>query len=283
MEMFFLNVYKEKGITSFDVIFKLRKILKIKKIGHSGTLDPLACGVMQVGVGYGAKLLDYLDGDKKYRAKIKFGFTSDTLDDESEKIFVKKPDFTRENLEEHLQKFLGKTQQIPPKYSAIKIGGKKLCDLARNNKEIPEIKPREIEIYQIKLENFNGFDEAEIFVHCSSGTYIRSLIRDLGENLDCGAYMSDLERVSAGNFDIKNSAKIDENILNHKINPIDVLNLNKYFLDENEYKKIKHGNPIKTNLTNSDKKYMLIYDNKLVSIANLYNDTLKVEKVFEVE
>lgn len=282
--MYFLNVYKEKGMTSFDVIHKLRKILNIKKIGHSGTLDPLAQGVLQVAVGSASRLLEYLDDDKEYIAQIKFGYTSTTEDEEGEKTFIREPDFSKDKLLKTLDLFKGKILQVPPKYSAIKINGKKLCDLSRQNKEIPEIKPREVEIYKIKLLNFNTPDSAEILVSCSKGTYIRSLIRDIGERLGCGAYMSNLTRTRAGNFALKNSTKISPDIENFALNPIDILNLNKIEINEQQYRKVINGNSLeyRANTPNS-KKYMLIFNNRLVSIANLSDNILKMEKVFKSE
>ena len=284
LPMYFLNVYKEKGITSFDVIHKLRKILNIKKIGHSGTLDPLAQGVLQIAVGDATRLLEYLDNDKEYIAEIKFGYNSTTDDDEGEKEFIKKPDFTEKELHYTLNEFNGKISQIPPKYSAIKIDGQKLCDLARKNKQIPEIKPRDVEIYSIKLINFQAPDCVKIKVNCSKGTYIRSLARDIGEKLNCGAYLTNLTRTKAGNFHIENSQKLSAEIKNFALNPIDALNLNKIEITEEQYKKVINGNPLKyiENKTNS-KKYMLIFNNTLVSIANLSDNILKMEKVFKTE
>ncbi len=130
---YFLNIFKPCGITSFDVIYKLRKILKIKKIGHSGTLDPLADGVMQVGVGKATRLLDYLGSDKKYVAKIRFGYLSSTCDAEGDITFFNIPNFTQDELLAALKSLNGQIEQIPPAYSAVKVGGKKLCDLARQN------------------------------------------------------------------------------------------------------------------------------------------------------
>ncbi len=284
MPMYFLNIYKEKGMTSFDVIHKLRKILNIKKIGHSGTLDPLAQGVLQIGVGGASRLLEYLDEDKSYKAQIKFGYTTDTLDDEGEKKFISAPDFNEEQLICALEKFKGKISQIPPEYSAVKIGGKKLCDLARANKTLPEIKPRNVEIFEIKLIKFTAPDEAEIFIHCSKGTYIRSIVRDIGEILGCGAYMSGLVRTKAGNFKIEDSKKISPDIEKYAINPIFALNFKKIQLNENEYKKVINGNPLKCGISGKNgEKFMLIYNNALVSIANLSDNILKMEKVFKTE
>ena len=122
----FLNIYKPKGITSFDVIYKLRKIFGIKKIGHAGTLDPLADGVLPVAMGNASRLIEYLEGDKAYEAKIFFGANSTTYDDEGDKIIIKEPDFSKDDLLKVLPQFIGKIKQIPPIYSAIKVNGKKV-------------------------------------------------------------------------------------------------------------------------------------------------------------
>ncbi len=132
---YFLNIFKPRGITSFDVVYKLRKCLKIKKIGHSGTLDPLAEGVMQVGVGKATRLLDYLGSDKKYVAKIRFGYFSSTADAEGDITQFNIPNFTKDDLLCALKSMEGQIEQIPPAYSAIKVGGKKLCDLARKKEK----------------------------------------------------------------------------------------------------------------------------------------------------
>ena len=281
--MYFLNINKPKGITSFDVIRFLRKKLKIKQIGHSGTLDPLASGVIQVGVGACTKLLDYLDSDKEYVASLKFGFITDTFDDEGEKIFVKKPEFNKNNLIQVLNSFLGKTKQIPPKYSAIKQNGIKLCDLVRQNRasEIKEFE-RDIEIYSIELLEFNGFDEAKIKVNCKKGTYIRSLANDIGQKLSCGAYLTDLKRTKAGNFKIENSDDLSKDNFN-EINPIDVLNFDKKELNEQEYKLISNGNFIKQDRNFKTDFILLTKNNKLVSIAILSDNLIKPKKFFKEE
>ena len=281
---YFLNIYKQKGMTSFDVIRKLRKILNIKKIGHSGTLDPLAQGVLQVAVGNSSRLLEYLDDDKEYIADIKFGCISTTLDEEGEKTFIKKPEFDKSELLDTLGLFEGKISQIPPAYSAIKVGGKKLCDIARKNMQMPEIKPRNVEIYKISLIEFNACDCAKIRVSCSKGTYIRSLVRDIGDKLGCGAYMSDLVRVRAGNFKADDSRVVSNDIANYAINPVDVLNLNRIDLTKAQYDRVINGNPIEYCAPGvNDKKFMLIFNNSLVSIANLSDNILKMEKVFKSE
>ncbi len=279
--MYFLNINKPKGISSFDVIRFLRKKLKLKQIGHSGTLDPLATGVMQIAIGKATKLLDYLDSDKCYSAEIKFGYNTETYDSEGEEIFIKQPDFNESELKECLNSFLGKTKQIPPMYSAIKIDGKKLCDIARKNpQETINISEREIEIYSIELVEFNKKEyKAKINVACKKGTYIRSLAFDIGKKLGCGAYLTELKRTKAGNFLIENSNNLDDEKYK-EINPMEALNNDKYELNNEEFNKIRNGNFIK-NLNNFNNKLLLLTkDNKLIAIATVENDLIKPKKYF---
>ncbi|MBR2068815.1 MAG: tRNA pseudouridine(55) synthase TruB [Candidatus Gastranaerophilales bacterium] len=272
MEGYFLNINKPKGISSFDVIRQLRKKLNLKAIGHSGTLDPLAHGVMQIGVGYCTKLLDYLASDKEYTADICFGYDSTTMDEEGEKTFIKTPDFTYQELITTLNSFLGKTMQVPPKYSAIKQNGKKLCDLARNNPDMKlVIKPREIEIYSIDLLDFKQ-DFARIKVHAKKGTYIRSLVNDIGVKLNCGAYIKDLKRTKAGNFLIENSQDINSSEF-VKINPLNALQFDKYEVDDIEYRQAMNGNTISVNKIFKTNPILLTKNNKLVSLANILDNS----------
>ena len=277
--MYFLNINKPKGVTSFDVIRELRKRLKIKQIGHSGTLDPLAYGVMQVAVGSATKLLDYLDSDKEYIASIDFGYVTDTFDLEGEKEYIKEPDFTQIKLEKVLKEFIGLTSQIPPKYSAIKYNGKKLCDLTRQNKEINiEDFAREIEIYSIELLEFSK-NSAKIKVNCKKGTYIRSLVNDIGLKLGCGATLSELIRTKAGNFTLDKANLISDDLV--KINPLDALNLEKIEISDYDYQKVLNGNFIDNSYNVSSDKVLLTKNNKLVSIANLSDNLIKPKKVFK--
>lgn len=276
--MYFLNVNKPKGITSFDVIRTLRKILKVKQIGHSGTLDPLASGVMQIAVGKATKLLDYLPSDKEYIADIIFGYISDTFDAEGNLEFIKEPNISKNDLLEILDEFVGKTTQIPPKFSAIKSNGKKLCDLSRQGKEIniADFK-REIEIYSIELLDFSP-KFAKIKVFCKKGTYIRSLVNDIGIKLGCGAYMSDLIRTKAGNFTLNNSDDLESDL--NPINPIDALDMTKYELNDSDYQKIKNGNFIQCPNNINSELILLTKNNKLVSIAKLSDNLIKPKKFF---
>lgn len=277
--MYFLNINKPKGLTSFDVIRNLRKKLHIKKIGHSGTLDPLASGVLQVAVGDATKLLDYLPSDKTYLATFKLGYISDTYDAEGEIKFVKQPNVSKQALEETLNSFIGIQEQVPPKYSAIKLNGKKLCDLARNDIDIV-IKPRTIEIYSIKLVEFNSFDTVKILVDCKKGTYIRSLVNDIGKQLGCGAYLVDLIRTKAGNFKLENSNNLDDEKF-IEINPLDALELNTLEITTEEYNIITNGNFISNKTNYNHCKILLIHNKMLVSIAEISDNLIKPKKNFK--
>ena len=277
--MYFLNINKPKGITSFDVIRALRKRLKVKQIGHSGTLDPLASGVMQVAVGKATKLLDYLESDKEYVATLKFGYVSTTFDEEGEKTFVANPCFSYQQFQDTVSKFIGKIKQIPPKYSAIKINGKKACDIVRNNENAQiEIKEREIIINEIEILEFHQ-NTAKIRVSCQKGTYIRSLADDLGKALECGAYLTDLIRTKAGNFSLKNSNHLeDENF--SEISPLDALNFPVLELNDEQFERVVNGNFIHSDNSCSG-IILLTKHNKLVSIANLSDNLIKPKKIFK--
>lgn len=208
-----LIVNKSEGITSQGVVSKVKKVLNVKKAGHTGTLDPLATGVLPVLIGNCTKLSKYLiEHNKTYRAVIKLGEKSSTGDREGEIIEVKN---IPENLDENrinkaLNGFLGKQIQIPPIYSAIKIKGKKLYEYAREGKEI-EIPKRQIEIYSIKLVNFEKQENTiEFEVSCSKGTYIRTLCEDIAEALGTVGYMKSLNRIKVDKFKIEESFTLEE-------------------------------------------------------------------------
>ena len=196
-----INVYKERGFTSHDVVAKLRGILHMKKIGHTGTLDPDATGVLPVCLGKATKVCGLLtDKDKTYRAVVKLGVMTNTEDMTGE-ILAKHPVLvTKEQIERAVSKFVGEIEQVPPMYSAIKINGKKLYELARQGKEV-ERKARKVTIYGIKVLSID-FSENEFTmeVSCSKGTYIRTLCKDIGEFLGCGAAMKTLVRTRVSEF-----------------------------------------------------------------------------------
>ena len=210
-----LNIYKEKGFTSHDVVAKLRGILKMKKIGHTGTLDPEAEGVLPVCLGTATRLCDMLtDKIKEYRVVMRFGVATDTEDMTGEIIEELPVNVTEEELRTVLPKFLGEQEQIPPMYSAIKVEGKKLYELAREGKVI-ERKGRPIVIHNmvlhsVELDAEGHLFEAELSVICGKGTYIRSLCRDIGKALGTCACMKSLLRTRSGNSYLENSFKLSE-------------------------------------------------------------------------
>ena len=244
-----LIVDKKEGITSFDVIRNVRKEYNIKKVGHIGTLDPLASGVLPVLIGKATKLSDYLMmHDKEYIAKIILGKKTSTGDREGnviEEKEIEKSKISKENIEAVLNSFLGESYQIPPMYSAIKVNGKKLYELARENKEI-ERTPRKINIAKIellKIENVNVNENVNLSlqsieitykVQCSKGTYIRTLSEDIAEKLGTVGYMSYLRRTRVGDFKIEDAGKlIDiENIIN---------NIPKYEIKEKNISQLING------------------------------------------
>ena len=207
-------INKEKGYTSQDVVSKVKKILNIKKAGHTGTLDPMATGVLPVLLGNYTKLSKYLiEHDKKYIVTLKLGKKTDTGDSEGK--VVETHDFILENLEENnisgiLRSFLGESEQIPPMYSAIKVNGKKLYEYAREGKEVA-LEPRKIIIYEINLIKINKENqEIEFEVMCSKGTYIRSLCEDIAKKFGTVGYMSNLKRTVVDKFKIEDSITLDE-------------------------------------------------------------------------
>ncbi|EJO5348170.1 tRNA pseudouridine(55) synthase TruB [Clostridium botulinum] len=218
-----INVLKPKGITSFDVVREIRKIAKIKKVGHTGTLDPLASGVLPICIGKATKIVDYImEGTKTYRVEMKLGSTTDTYDREGTILEEKEVKVTSVEVEKAIKKYIGDIQQVPPMYSAIKVNGQKLYDLARKGIEI-ERKARKIHIYDICTLSID-LPYVVFDVKCSKGTYIRSLCFDIGKDLECGAVMWNLKRLEASPFNIKESIKLEdlnkENIDKH-ITPID--------------------------------------------------------------
>ena len=205
-----LIVNKHEGPTSHDIVNMVRKLYHTKKVGHTGTLDPMATGVLVVLIGRAAKAAEYLVSDeKKYEATLRLGITTDTEDITGKILTGHSGEFPSENeVISTLKSFIGKGEQIPPMYSALKVDGKKLVDLARRGEEI-ERKPRPIEIYSIDCEKIDERDY-KISVHCSSGTYIRTLCRDIGEKLGCGGTMATLCRTETGGFPLSESVSIHE-------------------------------------------------------------------------
>lgn len=204
------NIYKEKGFTSHDVVAVVRRTIHMKKVGHTGTLDPDAEGVLPVCVGKATKLSDVImDGRKSYRAMLRLGITTTTEDASGEVLETKPVDFDEEKIREVVASFIGKLEQVPPMYSAVKVNGKKLYELAREGKEI-ERKSRTIEVYDIRIRQFLPPDRVEMDVDCSKGTYIRTLCADIGKALGCGGHMAELLRTATGAFSLENAIRLSE-------------------------------------------------------------------------
>ena len=204
-----INIYKIKGFTSHDVVAKLRGMLRQKKIGHTGTLDPDATGVLPVCLGSATKLCDMLtDKEKEYIAKVQLGVTTDTQDMTGTVLRESTVEVTEEDVKNVLQSFIGAYDQIPPMYSALKVNGKKLYELAREGKEI-ERKARPVIIHYIEILDMQ-LPQLTIKVGCSKGTYIRTLCHDVGEKLGCGAAMAALERTKSGQFSLDRAITLAE-------------------------------------------------------------------------
>ena len=200
-------INKEKGFTSHDVVAKMRRILGTRKIGHTGTLDPEAAGVLPVCIGKATKVCDMiLNSDKEYIAEIKFGITTDTQDIFGNILEEKSVSLSKDEIENAVMSFEGEIEQIPPMYSAVKIGGKKLYEYARKGVEV-ERSARKVTIKKIDILE-TGSDTAKIKVLCSKGTYIRTLCSDIGEKLSCGACMTSLLRTKSAGFDIENAVTL---------------------------------------------------------------------------
>jgi len=265
-------------MTSHDVIYRVRKILNIKRVGHAGTLDPLAEGVLPVGVGNAARLLDFLPDEKEYIAGVKFGYVSDTYDREGKIEKVSDSIVDKSDFEIALKDFEGDIIQKPPIYSAVKVNGKKLYDYARKGSEV-EIPERKIRVDLIKLLEFDEKDtSAKILIKCSKGTYIRSIINDLGLKLKIGAYMTSLVRTLSSGMNVNDSVKIDEISQASLISPNSILKFPEYKLDDNKFKKVKNGNSINVNLT--DGYIFLTFDGQIISLANVSDNVAYSKKVF---
>lgn len=281
----FLNVYKPVGKTSHDVVAYFRKLLKIKKIGHTGTLDPFAEGVLPICVGNSTRLIEYLPDDKAYLAFVQLGKATDSYDTEGNVIFESDKKVTKEQLVSALTSFEGEIEQLPPMYSAIKVKGKKLYEYAREGKTI-SVAPRQVTIHKIELKNFDEEkQEAQVYIECSKGTYIRSIANDLGQNLCCGGYLTRLIRTKAGKFLVEDSIKMQEYksiefVEKHLIEPISMLNYPLYNLNTSEKLDISNGKPLLNKSINNAENIILVYNDSIKAVASSCNGCIKVKKVF---
>ncbi len=283
----FLNIYKPKGLTSHDVVARLRRITKIRQIGHTGTLDPFATGVLPICIGKATRLIEYLDDDKEYLATVQFGKDTTTYDLEGEITATFDKKVSENDIKTALKDFEGEISQIPPIYSAIKVNGKKLYDYARQGQDV-EIKPRKVTISKIELKDFdNASQSAKILVACSKGTYIRSIAYDLGVKLECGGYLTALERTKAGKFQVNTAIKLDDltevsQVVENLINPLDMLSIPIHDLSESERERVSHGMAINNSDFKNSDIVILSYGGRIYAIGKVEQNKILVKKVFEV-
>lgn len=268
---------KEKGITSHDLVYKVRKKLGIKKVGHTGTLDPMATGVLVISIGKGTKTSDYiLSSDKVYEAKIKLGVLTDSYDITGKILEEENVNFTEEEIKDALIKLTGKISQRPPIYSALKVKGKKLYEYAREGKDV-EIKKRDVEIYKIELLDFNGKDEFKILTKVSKGTYIRSLANDLGRSLGTFGTLTELRRTRSGSFKIEDAIKVSDfeklslDEIKEKILPMDLalIDFKRIDIPKSFCEKFIMGQFYKLKEKLNDENYRVYSEDKFLGIGEI--------------
>jgi tRNA pseudouridine55 synthase len=245
-----LVVDKPAGPTSHDVVYKIRKWSGISKVGHAGTLDPPATGVLLVGLGKATRLLGFLQGlPKSYESEIQFGTTTSTQDADGEGLSEAECSFTKEHLESAMSRFVGEIDQVPPMVSAVKVSGQPLYKAARRGEEI-ERAPRRVMVYEFSLKDFDsGSYRAGVLVRCSSGTYVRTLAADLGQQLGCGAHLASLRRVAIGSFEQSAAVRLDaleaEGVAKHLLPPREAMrDFPSVTVDERQSVDVSHGRPL---------------------------------------
>ena len=257
MKFVFMNgiviVDKPQDWTSQDVTARLRRVFNTRRIGHGGTLDPMATGVLPVFVGRGTRGVEFFEhAEKTYETVLRLGLMTDTEDVWGETLEERPVEFTREKLEEVLETFRGEILQVPPMYSALKVNGQKLCDLARKGKEV-ERKPRPITIHELTLLEVTE-NSLRLRVRCSKGTYIRTLCKDIGEHLGCGGCMAELRRVTAGEYTIEESVPLqtllETDDPGQYLRGVDTMfrNFPEVKLTANQEKRCRNGNSFSVNL-----------------------------------
>lgn len=276
-----LNIYKPAGMTSHDVVSKVRKLFNIKQVGHTGTLDPFAEGVLPICIGKATRLIEYFADDKEYLATVQFGSATATFDIEGDVTYVSDKKNNKTELEDIIKLFEGEIEQIPPIYSAIKVKGKKLYDYARNGENV-EIKPRKVFVERIELKSFNdNMQQAEILIKCSKGTYIRSIADDIGKIAGTGAHLVKLIRTQAGNLRVENSIKLDDiSVEKNLINPIEMINLPKIEVNSDDIEKIKNGISIKKDISLLSFVLLVYNKDEICAVGLAEEGRIKLKKVF---
>jgi len=281
----FVNVNKPSGMSSSKVVSIIKKFFHLDKVGHMGTLDPLAEGVLPIAIGKATRMFDYLlEKHKTYVAEFTFGRTTNTLDGDGEVIETSDNIPTTKNIDKILSQFKGKINQLPPQFSAKKVNGRCAYDLARNG-EIVDLKPKQIEIYDIKLVKQVNDNTFQFLIECSGGTYIRSIARDMAAALNSKAYMSKLVRTKAGKFDIERALTLDE-IKDKLISDI-IIDIEKVFefpiinLENQKTKDLLDGKIIKVD--NFDGQYFIKCDKILIGIGLVNKNILKLKTYLREE
>ncbi|MBP8619628.1 MAG: tRNA pseudouridine(55) synthase TruB, partial [Clostridia bacterium] len=275
-----LNIDKPQGITSHDVVDIVRKIFPGIKVGHTGTLDPIATGVLPICIGKATKLSDELLSENKvYKVKMLLGVETDTYDITGKIVFANTLNEDEIYIKERIKRFIGKSSQIPPIYSAIKIKGKKAYEYARNGENV-SLKPREIEIFNIDDIDVNlRKRQVSFVVSCTKGTYIRSLVHDIGIKLGCGATMIELKRLKTGDFDINDSIDLYEFLNLEYLDMLDkIVSIEELYKDskkinlkDKDYDKFLNGIAIKTDVPNG---IVRVYENLRYKGLGKVNDNL---------
>ena len=282
-----LNIDKPQGITSHDVVDIVRKIFPGIKVGHTGTLDPIATGVLPICIGKATKLSDELLSENKvYKVKMLLGVETDTYDITGKIVFANTLNEDEIYIKERIKRFIGKSSQIPPIYSAIKIKGKKAYEYARNGENV-SLKPREIEIFNIDDIDVNlRKRQVSFVVSCTKGTYIRSLVHDIGIKLGCGATMIELKRLKTGDFDINDSIDLYEFLNLEYLDMLDkIVSLEELYkdskkinLNDKDYDKFLNGIAIKTDVPNG---IVRVYENLRYKGLGKVNDNLLKRFIIE--
>lgn len=277
-----LNIDKPQGITSHDVVDVIRKLFPNVKVGHTGTLDPMATGVLPICIGEATKLTDKLTAEnKKYRVKMLLGVETDTYDVTGKIMFANVVDKDDIYIKERIKRFIGKQEQIPPIYSAIRINGKRAYSYAREGQNV-ELKPREIEIFSIDNIIVDlPKREVSFDVSCTKGTYIRSLVNDIGKKIGCGAIMTELVRLQTGNFKIEDSIELYDYL---KLEYEEILNkivsIEEYYKDSKKVNMskedyIKFVNGVKFNIDTQESVVKVYFNNKFKGLGVVENNIMK--------
>lgn len=283
----FINIDKPLGITSHDVVSRLRRITRIKRIGHAGTLDPAASGVLVVALGQATRLIEYVQDDtrKRYTAQISLGSATDS-DDATGTVIAESaiPTLTQSAIESVLQQLTGTIMQVPPKVSALHVDGQRMYDLARQGKA-PELPARPVTVYGITLINWDA-TSIHIDVECGKGTYIRSLARDIGILLGTHAHLGALRRTMVGTFAVESALPLDtlsiEQIQHHLVTPLNAIShLARVSLTDEQVRRVRNGLPLTTTDTTDGDVALCDTNEQLIAIARRTNGQIAPHKVFQ--